>query len=54
MKKKFCPKCKSTNIEIKMTPITSKGAPAVQECQDCGFIGYMFPEKEINKKKKLR
>ena len=40
--KKFCPKCKSNNVEM-----ASGGVTGSWVCMDCGFMGTIFPEKEI-------
>jgi len=46
MRIKFCPKCKSTEIEM-----SSGGLTGFWNCKKCGYNGTLFPEKEINKKK---
>jgi ribosomal protein L37AE/L43A len=43
MKVKFCPKCRSTEIEL-----STGGLTGMWECRKCGFTGTLFPEKEIN------
>ena len=49
--KKFCPKCKSTNVELKMTALSAGlGAPPDWECKNCGFTSHMFPEKKRKRK----
>ena len=50
MKQKYCPKCKSTNIELKPTTIeASQGLPPTYKCKNCGFESIAFPEKETIK-----
>ncbi len=44
---KFCPKCKSTNVKSEMAVSIIYGAPQKWRCDDCGFSGFLFPEKEI-------
>ena len=46
MKIKFCPKCESKNVELKMTALTAKGKPAEWHCKNCFFHNIVFPEKE--------
>ncbi len=40
--KKFCPKCKSEDVEMVAGGITGSWV-----CGNCGFMGTVFPEKEI-------
>ena len=55
MKIHYCPRCKSTNIRIKITASAAFGAPQKWECLDCGFESYaIFPEGEIKKEKKKK
>ena len=52
MKVKFCPKCKSSNIEKELNVLLAVGAPQKWICKECGYYGLMFPEineKNINK-----
>lgn len=54
-KAKFCPKCKSINVKIKIIPSAALGAPQKWQCLDCGFESHsIFPEKEIEKKTKKK
>jgi len=44
---KICPKCKSANVNINITPSAVFGAPQKWSCNDCGFEAYaVFPEAE--------
>lgn len=55
MKIRFCPKCKSVKVKIKITPSAVFGAPQQWACEKCGFESYaIFPEKEVegNEKEK--
>jgi len=48
---KICPKCKSANVNINITPSAVFGAPQKWKCNDCGFEAYaVFPEAEIEEK----
>jgi Zn ribbon nucleic-acid-binding protein len=50
MKVKFCPRCKSANLEL-----VAGGNIGMLECTVCKYRGSIFPEKEIkikNNKKK--
>ena len=55
---KFCPRCKSINVQITHQGIGSGlvaiGVPTLYRCMDCGFSNTFFPETkiEIPKKKK--
>ena len=40
--KKFCPRCKSENVEMIAAGVTGSFM-----CRDCGYSGSIFPEKEI-------
>ncbi len=44
MKKRFCPKCKSEDIELKQSNLY--GTPGTWVCKDCGFDNVEFPIKE--------
>ena len=46
MRIKFCPKCKSTEVELSIGGLTG-----LLECKKCGFSSPIFPEKEINETK---
>ena len=48
----FCPKCKSINIRKRLTLFLMFGAPQEWICQECGFKGHIFPEKEIKLQRK--
>lgn len=54
VKIRFCPKCKSTNIEKDLEVLPTKfGIQLDWICKDCGFKAAEFPQKEvksINKK----
>ncbi|VVB79175.1 Uncharacterised protein [uncultured archaeon] len=52
MKPKFCPKCKSEDVEIKITTSASYGSPQNWKCNDCGFSAPEFPELKKKTKKK--
>ena len=50
MEKRFCPKCKSTNVERVIDFMLIFGAPQKWKCNNCGFYNVEFPTKEkINK-----
>jgi rubredoxin len=49
---RFCPKCKSVKVKKEFTFFMVFGAPQKWVCQDCGFKGHIFPEKEIKSKEK--
>lgn len=49
---RFCPKCKSTNIRKEFNIFLIFGAPQKWRCQDCGFTGYLFPEKLKKRERK--
>lgn len=46
MSKRFCPKCKSEDVQININASASFGAPQMWKCNKCGFQNYIFPEKE--------
>ena len=46
---KICLKCKSFNIALRWKSLWFLGFPASHQCKDCGYIGRMFPEVDINK-----
>ena len=55
IKIRFCPKCKSENVEMNATPLSAvAGINPGWICNKCGFNSLEFPEKELklNKKKK--
>ncbi|MDO8508472.1 MAG: hypothetical protein Q7S27_02185 [Nanoarchaeota archaeon] len=39
---KFCPQCNSEDIQM-----VAGGITGTWTCKDCGYIGSIFPEKEI-------
>ena len=39
---KFCPRCKSENVEM-----VAGGITGTWMCRECGYSGSIFPEKEI-------
>ena len=43
LKIRFCPKCKSTEVNLFVGGITGK-----YKCKKCGYVG-IFPEKEVEK-----
>jgi len=46
----FCPKCRSIDVKINITPSATLGAPQEYVCNDCGYQSYLFPKiKKINK-----
>lgn len=51
---KFCPKCKSEDVEIKTNAMTFLGMNVGWTCNDCGFNFIEFPEKEEKPKKKIK
>jgi hypothetical protein len=55
MKKHFCPKCKSENIEINPTALESAtGLNPNLKCLDCDFQAPAFPVKKTNIKENKR
>lgn len=56
--RRFCPKCKSENVEVGVAPVGIPNLAAlgpINKCLDCGFEAMIFPEKfklEIEKDKK--
>jgi len=47
MKKYFCPKCKTENIEINPTALESAtGLNPNLRCLDCNFSALAFPTKQ--------
>ena len=44
MKVMFCPKCEGTEVEFEAGGITGRYV-----CKKCGFVGNLFPEKEVEK-----
>ena len=52
--KKFCPRCKSKNVEIKATAMIGIGAPQNWVCNNCGYSNIVFPELKKLKTKKSR
>jgi transposase-like protein len=47
MKIKYCPKCKSTDIEYKPSVDQAAfGFPPKFKCKNCGYESIAFPEKE--------
>jgi len=52
---KYCPRCKSINVRINITPSIVAGVPQKWECNDCSFESFsIFPEKEINESDKKK
>jgi len=50
MKIKYCPRCKSINVRVRITPSAVFGIPQKWECMECGFeSSSIFPEKEVEK-----
>jgi predicted RNA-binding Zn-ribbon protein involved in translation (DUF1610 family) len=53
---KFCPRCKSINVQIThqggMSGLVAIGLPTMYRCMDCGFKNYSFPETKIEIPKK--
>ena len=47
--KRFCPKCKSENIEWQGG--VAPGMPGNWLCSKCGHYNVVFPVKEMEKKK---
>lgn len=55
MKPKFCPKCKSENVQRNITALSGAiGVMADWKCDDCGFQAPEFPDEKINKKMKIK
>jgi len=46
MGKKFCPKCESTNVGMRLNILLAVGVPQEWKCNDCGYSGFIFPELE--------
>ena len=44
MNKKFCPRCRSKNVKIDITPSLAIGTPQNWICNNCGYTGLIFPE----------
>lgn len=42
LSKKICPRCKSENVQM-----VAGGTTGTWMCEDCGYSGSIFPEKEI-------
>jgi len=53
-KVRFCPKCNSVNVGVKITVTAALGIPQTWECRDCGLNGFLFPEKEIQELEKIK
>jgi len=51
-KTKFCPKCKSRDVNIKIGTSAAYGCPQKWQCNNCGFELLSFPEKVVNIKDK--
>ena len=51
MGKRFCPKCKSTNVSKELNVLLAIGIPQEWKCNECGFTSFIFPERELNKRK---
>lgn len=49
---RFCPKCKSKNVQINITLGAAFGFPQQWRCNKCGFKSYDFPEMEVDEKGK--
>jgi len=48
MKAKYCPRCKSINVRVKVTASAVFGVPQKWECMNCSFESHsIFPEGEI-------
>jgi len=52
MGRKFCPRCKSENVRAGLSATLAVGAPQNWVCNNCGYYGLIFPEKEIKTKVK--
>ena len=48
MNRKFCPKCKSEDVQINLTPTNVVGTPQNWKCNNCGYTNNSFPEVELN------
>jgi len=40
----FCPKCKSIDVRKELNVLLVAGVPQKWICNNCGFIGYIFPQ----------
>ena len=55
MNAKYCPKCKSIDVKIDITPSASFGLPQKWSCNKCGFeSNSIFPEKEMIENEKYK
>ena len=48
MNRKFCPKCKSEDVQINLTPTNIVGTPQNWKCNNCRYTNNSFPEVELN------
>jgi transposase-like protein len=45
---RYCPRCKSVNVKIDITPGAAIGAPQKWKCMKCWFDSYMpFPQTDL-------
>ena len=51
MGKRFCPKCESTNVGMRLNILLAVGVPQEWKCNECGYSGFIFPELEEVKEK---
>ena len=52
---RYCPRCKSVNVRISITPSAVLGAPQKWQCLNCGFESYsVFPIGKIEDQKKIQ
>jgi len=55
MERRFCPRCKSENVNINISASSALGVPQNWICNDCGYSNIIFPLKEtLNKKQKKK
>jgi hypothetical protein len=40
----FCPRCKSVDVRIEITPSSAFGAPQGWICNNCGYKNVVFPK----------
>ena len=52
--RKFFPRCKSNDVEIKATAMIGMGASRSWMCNNCGYSNIVFPELKKLKTKKSR
>jgi len=48
VKIRFCPNCKSTDVQINISTMAVFGFPQKWICNKCGFKQFAFPEMEVD------